>query len=469
MSQIVDIDRLVDDQKIRWFNVSLLVWSFLAMFADGYDFGVLAVAQPELQTLWHVPKEAFGIASSASLVGILFGAPLLGALGDRSGRKRAIVLGSVIYGLCSLAIMFTHSIWQIALVRLMVGIGLGGIMPNAIALNSELSPVRLRATLVTLMFSGITLGSSAPGFVSNWLVPRHGWTVLFLVGAVVPLGVAACLTVALPESVKLLATQPGRQRELVRIARRMRPDLSIAEDAQFVSQLPGTRHDARLSQLFAGSLAWITPLLWVCFLTSLMSNFFLNSFLPLILRDSGMPAVQANNANALYHVGGTVGGIVMSALLDRFGFAVIAVLFVLAVPAIASLGVVGVSFGTFAPLATLAGLAVLGALFGNNAAAGLLYPTAVRSKGVGWALGIGRFGAIVGPLVGGLLLARHLPLRQLFMAAAAPMLLGAVAALLLVRLCYLRLGGLRLHDRPQRPEPAAALLPVAKGYAGPAD
>jgi MFS transporter, AAHS family, 4-hydroxybenzoate transporter len=450
LSQIIQVEDLVDEQRIGWFNVNLLIWSFLAMFADGYDIGALSFAQPVLERLWHVPRAAFGPASSASLFGILLGAPLLGFIGDRYGRKTAIILGSLIYGVSSIAVVGTHNLDQVIALRFITGIGLGGLMPNTIALNSELAPKRLRATLITLMFVGITLGSSAPGLIAYGLMPRYGWTVLFLIGGIVPLVVAACLVRALPESVKFLALRGGRHRQLLATARKMRRDLVLADDAQFV-MAPAADAGADvvgIRQLFAGGLAWITPLLWLCFCTALMSNYFLNSFLPLIFRDSGLPAGKAALAATLYHVGGTVGGLLMSVLLDRFGFVVIAALFVAAAPAVWALGIVQTTFLALAPLAAASGFAVLGAQFGNNAAAGLLYPTAVRSKGVGWALGIGRFGAVVGPLLGGVLLGMNLPLRQLFLAAAAPMLVGAVAAVVLVRLCHIRLGGLHLGDVP---------------------
>jgi MFS transporter, AAHS family, 4-hydroxybenzoate transporter len=465
LSQVVQIDDLVDGQRIGRFNVNLLFWSFLAMFADGYDIGALSFAQPALERLWHVPKAAFGPASSASLFGILFGAPLLGIIGDRYGRKTAIILGSLIYGASSIAVVATHNIEQVIALRFVTGIGLGGLMPNTIALNSELAPKRLRATLITLMFVGITLGSSAPGLIAYALMPRYGWRVLFLIGGLAPLAVTACLPRAMPESVKFLAVRAGRGRQLLATARKMRPDLALADDVHFAlpAETAAEVQVGALRKLFAGGLAWITPLLWLCFGTALMSNYFLNSFLPLIFRDSGMPAGKAALAATLYHVGGTVGGLLMSVLLDRFGFVVIAALFAVAAPAIWALGVVPTTFLALAPLAGAAGLAVLGAQFGNNAAAGLLYPTPVRAKGVGWALGIGRFGAVVGPLVGAQLLAMNLPLRQLFLAAAAPMLVGAVAAAVLVRLCYARLGGLRLGDVPAGVEPplrgAGASLP----------
>ena len=450
MGQTIRIDDLVDGQKFRGFNFNLLFWSFLAMFADGYDISVMPFAMPTFAKLWHVDAGYLGYVISASLVGVLAGSPLLGYVGDRYGRKVAILLGSVIYGVTTLAVIWEHAYWATIALRFLTGIGIGGLMPNTIALNSELSPKRLRATLVVLMFTGITLGSSAPGFISAWMLPTFGWPVLFVVGGMVPLLVAACLYFVLPESVKFLGGRPERRAELLVTARRMRRDLNLAEDTQFEAAAGSKPAGGGLgfAQIFGPGFTGITPLLWVCFVTALMANYFLNSWTPLLFNNAGLAPDKAALASSLYHIGGTVGGLLISVLLDQFGFVVIAVLFVCAAPAIAAIGSSNMSFGALAPLAGIAGFCVLGAQFGNNAAAGLLYPTQFRSKGVGWALGIGRFGSVVGPLLGGQLIKMHLPLRQLFLAASAPMLVGAIAAIILVRLCYVRLGTLRLSDVP---------------------
>jgi AAHS family 4-hydroxybenzoate transporter-like MFS transporter len=407
-------------------------------------------AMPTLSNMWHVDAGQQGWVLTASLIGVLAGSPLLGYVGDRYGRKAAILGGSVIYGVTTLAVIWQHGFWVTMALRFCTGIGIGGLMPNTISLNSELSPKRLRATLVVLMFTGITLGSSAPGYITAWLVPIYGWPVLFLVGGAVPLLVAACLYFVLPESVKFLGGRPERRAELLDTARRMRPDLRFDDDAQFESAIVPRPPDRTLGigEVLGPGFRAITPLLWVCFVTTLMANYFLNSWMPLLFNNAGLAPKQAALASSLYHIGGTVGGLLISVLLDRFGFVVIAALFVCAAPAIDAIGGASMSYAALAPLAAISGLCVLGAQFGNNAAAGLLYPTQFRSKGVGWALGIGRFGAIVGPLLGGQLIKTHLPMRQLFLAASAPMWIGAVAALILVRLCYVRLGRLQLSDVP---------------------
>ena len=468
MSQqkVIHIESLVDEQKIRWFNISLLFWSWLAMFADGFDISALSFAVPELVREWGHPGPAFKWAQSASNIGVLVGAPLLGFVGDRFGRRVAIALGSVIFGGFTLAMSQASSIDQLTVLRFMTGIGIGGLMPNTIALNAELAPRQWRALLVVLMFTGITLGSGTPGAVAGWLVPTFGWKILFVIGGVVPLAVAVCVWFVLPESVKFLAKRPERQAELLKTARKMRPDLEIASDAVFIAPPPagtpvhgGMAHaPARgigflgLGEIFRGSLKFITPLLWICFITTLMANFFLNSWIPLILESNGLTPKEAAFASAGYHVGGTVGGVLVSLLLNRYGYSAIVALFVLAPVAIFSMGLEGNSHAMITMFTWVAGFAVLGVQFGNNACAGLIYPTEARSNGVGFALGIGRLGAIVGPVIGGTLLEQKMPLDELFAWASSPMAVGAIAAIGVTALCYQRFKGLKLDERPAEPE-----------------
>jgi len=445
---IIQIEQLVDDQKIDGFNINLLLWSFVAMFCDGYDISALSFAAPELVRSWKLDPSSLGPAFSANLFGILFGAPLLGYVGDRFGRKRAIITGCIIYGLCTLAMVWTSNLQQVLVLRFVTGIGIGGLMPNSIALNSELSPKRWRATLVVLMFTGITLGSSSPGGIAAWIAPDYGWQAFFVVGGVVPLLIAVCLMRWLPESVKFLALHPGKREELLTLAREMRKDIDIPDDSQFVLAPAPHFGGAGLKDIFTGGLAAITLLLWLCFGTALMVNYFLGSWMPILFESSGISADRAALATSLYHIGGALGGVLISVLLDRYGILVIALLFLLAVPSVAMIGMEGMSYGMMALAVSVAGVAVLGAQFGNNASAGLLYPTAFRSKGVGWAFAIGRFGSIAGPLIGGVLIGLNLPMGTLFLLGTIPLIVGCVTAAILARICYVRFAGFQLNDAP---------------------
>jgi len=448
VSQTIKIEQLIDEQKLGRFNVNLLLWSFLAMFADGYEITAMAFAAPELVRLWGVDPASLGPVFSASLFGIFFGAPLLGYIGDRYGRKTAIVLGCLICGSSTLAMVLATNMQQLIVLRVVTGIGIGGLMPNTVSLTSELSPKRFRAMLIVLMFTGITLGGGTPSVIAAWLVPQHGFTVLFLIGGVVPLVIAACVALFLPESVKFLSLRPDKREELLRVARKVRPDLSISPSTVFELQQSMPSRGIGLRQIFSHGLHWITPLLWFCFGMTLMANYFLNSWMPVLFVQMGLPPDEAALASGLYHVGGTIGGLLISILIDRYGFVVIALLLLLGAPVVAGIGIESIPYSVLLALSLAAGICVLGAQFGNNAAAGLLYPTEFRAKAVGWAFSMGRFGSILGPLVGGMLLARSWPLSNLFLAAAVPLVAAAVAAMIMTRICFLRFKGLPLDDTP---------------------
>jgi AAHS family 4-hydroxybenzoate transporter-like MFS transporter len=287
---------------------------------------------------------------------------------------------------------------------------------------------------------------------------------MFWIGGLAPLIVAACLWFALPESVKFLAFKPDRHAEFLTTVRRLRRNLYIPDNAQFVGAAAAQGNGSRIEAVFRGSFAWITPLLWVCFASALMANFFLNSWLPLIFEGSGLTAKQSGIATSLYHSGGTIGGLLVSLALGRFGFTVIALLFLCATLAIAAIGFPGLSYMAMVSAVALSGFCTLGAQFGNNAAAGLLYPTASRSSGVGWALGIGRFGSIAGPLVGGLLIGMQVPARQLFVLAALPMVAGVIASICVARLCYRRLGGVNLDEIAQSDSPRTTAKPLDEPF-----
>jgi AAHS family 4-hydroxybenzoate transporter-like MFS transporter len=439
---------MIDEQKLGRFNANVLFWSFLAMFADGYEITAMAFVAPELVRHWGIEAASLGPVFSASLFGIFFGAPLLGYIGDRYGRKTAIIIGCLICGFATLAMVFAANLQQLLLLRVVTGIGIGGLMPNTVSLTSELSPKRFRAMLIVLMFTGITLGGATPSVIAAWLVPQFGWQVLFLIGGIVPLIVAVGIVFALPESVKFLALRPDRREELVRVARQVRPDLSFSESVVFELQQSMAGRGIGLRQIFSQGLHFITPLLWFCFGMTLMANYFLNSWMPVLFGQMGLPPDEAAIASGVYHVGGTLGGLLISVLIDRYGFIVIAMLLLLGGPVVASIGIASLSYSVLLVLSLAAGICVLGAQFGNNAAAGLLYPTEIRAKAVGWAFSMGRFGSILGPLVGGMLLARNWPLPDLFLAAAAPIVCAAVAAMIMTRICFVRFKGQQLDDRP---------------------
>ncbi len=444
---MLDIGELVDHQRLGPLTLKLLVLSFLAMATDGYDLLALAYAAPDIMHQWHVNRAEFGGVFSAGLIGILIGAPLFGHVGDRFGRKSAIIIGSIVYGVATFGIVFAGSITALTVLRLVAGIGIGGVMPSTVALNAEFAPRRWRATLVILMFTGVTLGGALPGWIATTLVPQYGWRVLFVIGGVAPLGIGLLLAALLPESIKFLALAPERRKRLGAVLRQLSPPVILGDDEQI---LTGNEKSptASFAHLFAGSLRVVTPLLWLLFATNLMATYFLNSWMPTLFGLSGLTGAQSAQALSIFQIGGTLGGIAVSVLLDRFGLIPIIALFTLACPAVLALGTSGHSSSDLITAAGFAGFCILGLQFGLNAISGIIYPTPIRAKGSGWAFAIGRFGSIIGPVAGGFLLSLHLPLPQMFYAPAGFLAVGAIAALVMQVFCRARLGRLGLDEFP---------------------
>ncbi|MDH7796248.1 MULTISPECIES: MFS transporter [unclassified Beijerinckia] len=438
------VEELIDGQRIRTFNLKLLFWSFAAMLIDGYDLTAAAFSAPSLVQAWHLNKADIAPVFSASLVGILIGAPLLGWLGDRAGRRTAIIVGCLLCGIFSLGSAYASSVTELTWLRFLTGIGLGGIMPNAISLNAEMAPKRVRATMVILMFAGITCGGAVPGVVAAWLVPQYGWQILYLIGGIASLLIALLLLVAMPESVKFLALRPAKSAQLAALLGKMRPDLSFRPDDRFMVHAPGEATgdaaNTSLKRLFTNGLGPITLLLWLLFALNLMTNYLLSSWMPILFESNGMTAGNAAAANAMYQIGGLFGGILVSVLLNRFGFSVLTVLLLFACLAIAAIGIPNLGTVALIAIVTAAGFCNLGVQFGLNAASGLIYPTAVRAKGVGLAFGIGRFGSILGPIFGAVLISSGVSLSWLFIASAIPLALGLVAAVIMTVLCSRRFG-----------------------------
>lgn len=449
-----DITRIVDEQKVGFLMWKIVLLTFFVQLADGYDLAAMSYAAPALVRAWHFKPSELGPLFSASLVGMLFGAPLLGYAGDRFGRRRAIIWGTLIYALATLGMLVAHNLNEMLLLRFLCGIGLGGVMPNTIALNAEFAPKRFRATLIILMFMGVTVGGALPALVSSLLESQFGWPAYFIVGGSAPLLIVVALYFYLPESIKFLVLHQRAHDEVLRLIRALRPDLTVPADAQF--RIPPSRDEGGLwpVQLFKDGLQWITPLIWFIFVASLMANFFLNNWMPTLFRARGLSIGETAVTQASYYIGGVIGGLVISRLLDRWGIAAVAALFIIGCPVVAAIGLPIQSHWSLTLTVFMAGFSVLGIQLGLNAVAGLIYPTAIRSKGAGWMHGIGRFGAISAPLIGGWLIAKQFSQQALFVAPAVPLAVGAILAVVLASLCMARFKGPRLDETaaiaPQR-------------------
>src|SRR5437764_11252744 len=181
---LVQVSHLLDERGLSPFQIKLLAWSLLIVLIDGYDIAAIAFAAPHLVRAWGVSPAALGPVFSASLVGILFGSALFGWIGDRYGRKAALVGSNLLFGVFTLAAAYSSNLQQMFWLRLLAGIGIGGVIPNVVAINAESAPRHLRATLAIIAVGCVPIGGGIPGFVAAAFVPTYGWQILFLLGGI---------------------------------------------------------------------------------------------------------------------------------------------------------------------------------------------------------------------------------------------------------------------------------------------
>jgi AAHS family 4-hydroxybenzoate transporter-like MFS transporter len=338
----------------------------------------------------------------------------------------------------TLAAAWATNLEQLSLLRLLAGLGIGGVIPNVVAISAESSPRRLRATVALIAVGFVPLGGAIPGLVAATLVPTHGWQILFTLGGIVPIALAIIGIFTLPESIKFMALHESQRGKMENTIRVLDPNYVVPPNAKFViedeQQFPGFNP----VYLFRQGLWLITPLLWLLFALNLMGYFFLLSWTPTLMAALKLPPSVGAMAGAMIQVGGTVGSLALARWFQRHQFFAIAIVFVVAVPVVASIGYAGLTSTTALALATFfAGFCVLGIQTGINVVGALVYPTSLRANGSGWELGIGRVGSIIGPMLGALFVG--MSVEKLYMWSALPFAFGAVICFLIYQLNEARL------------------------------
>jgi AAHS family 4-hydroxybenzoate transporter-like MFS transporter len=419
-SSPVDVSACIDAQVVSPLQWRVIALCALVVLFDGFDTQVIGYLGPALSAEWNLPREQLGPVFSASLVGLMAGLLVIGPVSDRAGRRWSILVSVFLFAFFTLLTAYAHGVTDLMAYRFLAGIGLGGAMPNALALTGEYCPKRLRATLVIIMFCGFSLGSIIGGLVAAALLETYGWRSVFLVGAILPFMLLPLLYAWLPESLQFLLLKK-RDATARHLLQKMNPALDanavLRSDMKPAAEIP-------VADLFQQGRGAGTLMLWTVFFMNLMVFYFLQSWLPTLFTDAGLTQQNAVLMTTLISVGGIVAGIVSGPLMDRYNaYVVLAVLYLGGAAFVITIGIAG---PTLLALATfLAGFCVSGAQKSVNALAVIFYPVQMRSTGVGWALGIGRFGSILGPVIAGWLLVLGWSTANLMQLAALPMLLAA--------------------------------------------
>jgi AAHS family 4-hydroxybenzoate transporter-like MFS transporter len=425
--QVINITRVIDAGPFTSFQILAIVLCSLVAFLDGLDSQSIAVAAPLIADKLGIGRAALGPIFSAAVLGAMIGALTFGPLGDRFGRKRCLVAAAIIFGVFTLLTATADSYNALLVVRFVAGIGLGGATPCFIALASEYAPQRRRAMIASLIWAAFPLGGTAGGFVNAYILANYGWPAIFLVGGVLPLLVAGALLIWLPESIRFLVAEHRDPEKARAIARRIVP--SVAPNAQVVADEQNIEGVA-LKHLFTEGRAVGTLLLWVTFITAFGTLAIAVLWTPTLLRTNGIAPSQAGVVLGFHGIGAVIGMGSAGRLIERFGAAATLVpALLLGTIATGAVGFAATSVTSMSIVLALIGVFVGMGASGAIALAALHYPTAIRSTGVGWAMGMGRGGQVIAPLTTSLMLGWGWGITQVFLATAIAPFIAALFVL----------------------------------------
>lgn len=420
----IDVAALLSGARFNAFHARLLFWGALIIIFDGYDLVIYGVVLPVLMKDWGLSALQAGLLGSCALLGMMAGALFFGQLSDRIGRRKTITLCVVLFSGMTVINGFARTPEEFGLMRFLAGIGIGGVMPNVIALMNEYAPKKLRGTLIAVMFTGYSVGGMLSAGLGMWLIPLYGWSSVFFVAGV-PLLVLPLMVRQLPESINFMLRK-GQGPAAGRLLQRAVPGyLPVSDDD--LRREAGQAPKVSVAQIFQEGRLINTLLLWLAFCCSLLMIYGISAWLPKLMNTAGYGINSSIGFLLVLNFGAIFGSLFGGWLADRFGLGRVLVWFLATSALVLGLMAVKAPLALLYVLIAIAGGGTTGAQILANAFAVQYYPAHIRSTGLGWAMGIGRVGAIIGPMLGAAMHAAELPLQFSFLAFAVPGLIGAAA------------------------------------------
>lgn len=424
-------DNAISNSRIGQLRSRVIALCAILLAFDGYDIGAIGYVLPALARSWAKSPSDLTIAIVLSGVGMLIGAMIAGPLGDTRGRKPVLIASVLIFGIFSTASAFAATPLSLAILRFLTGLGLGGGIPAAIALTSDYASQENRPIVVGMMTCAVPVGLLLSGLTCSLLIPAHGWQAIFLVGGLLPVLILPLIVRLLPESPEILLKK-RKSGSAEAILRKPGDNEPVPERAPAIPSQPKSRN--LVGRLFTDGYAVRTLLLWIMFFCNFLATWLVIFWLPTILSAAGANDGDAAFISALLPAGG-LAGIVGIALVVRHRRIELTLALALVLGAASILTMWAWHLPSFiaALVIGLMGMGLQGAQFGMNGLCGAVYPAAIRATGSGWAFGIGRIGNIIGPGLGGVILAMAFPARTMLLVAVISASVAALAMFFLDR------------------------------------
>lgn len=418
---------LSDHGMSRWTptRIAVIAICLLLNAIDGMDIVIMSYVAPALKSAWQLSPEVLGTVFSASLAGMAIGGLFIAPLADRFGRRPLIIaLLSVITVAMLLSSQVTNVV-ELIVLRTIIGMSVGAFLASVTTMAADYAPRGQQGIVVAVAIAGYPLGAVITGLIAAHMLPVWGWHGMLAAAGVVSLIVLPLVIFILPESIDYLRRiQPNNAlSRLNAILRRL--------DEPEVNALPPRETARKVSVLavFADGRGVGTLALWLAIIMGFMTFYFLVSWITQISVQAGLAVGNAIYAGALFNLGGFIGTLVIGWLGNRYGLqAVTFFALITGALVVAAFGYLSVSLAVTLVLAFCAGFTTNGGFNAFYGLAAALYPTEIRSTGIGWAMGIGRLGAVIGPLLGGVLIGQGLSLSALLAVFAVPLVIAGTAA-----------------------------------------
>ena len=425
----IDVQNFLNEQPFSRYQWLVFAICMSVVILDGFDTAAIGYIAPSLLTEWTLAKADLAPVLSAALFGLAGGALLAGPIADKFGRKAVLIVSVVLMGAASLVAAMAGDLSTLTIWRFITGLGLGAAMPNAVTLMSEYSSQKKRALITNAMFCGFPLGAAFGGFLAAWMIPHFGWRSVLVLGGVAPLTLAVLMVRSLPEFARFMVAHRYAVERIRAVMTRI--SNSAANATSFTMHEPissGAVEGKRgLALVFSSHFVIGTLMLWIAYFMGLVIFYGLINWMPILFKESGVPAQQATLISALFPLGG-FGAIFFGLLMDRFNANIIvAAGYVLTAVSVYVIGLTIGNVGMLMLAVFTAGVIMNTAQSSMPALAAAFYPTRGRASGVSWMLGIGRFGGIAGSFLVAELARRKFGLSDVFLVVAIPGVIAAIA------------------------------------------
>ncbi|RZJ24082.1 MULTISPECIES: MFS transporter [unclassified Acinetobacter] len=399
----------VIDQKISSYQWMVILLCFTIALFDGFDTQAIAFTAPALLAHFNLQPGALAPILTAGIVGMTVGAMLLGLLGDKLGRRKTLLFCTAIFSTATLFTAFVSNIEQIFILRVIAGLGMGGATPVLLALAAEYSPQRFKGTVTTGVLLALPAGAMFGGLLAAKMLPLVGWQGIYMIGGALPLVLLIVLYFVLPESLEYMAQKNSASNiaAIQKILNKISPKTVSFTQADLITANPTDQNKAKLSILFQNGLARTTAGVWGTYFFNWIAWFMLLSWLPTILKQAGLAPEQAPYASVTVNAAFIVFAIPLAYWLPKLNTAkILTFMLFTGLAVVIGLGLLieTQQWGYIFALIALAGFGIGGQQLALNYLVVAAYPTQVRATATGWAIGMGRMGAIIGSAIGGIIL-----------------------------------------------------------------